>query len=137
MMVARFVGNIVLALVAIFLIVASLVFSSAVTGWLMFGVALGVVALVGLAQLDRHVGVAGHVVDGLTGTLAIWATIASVVFAGTTVTWLSFAEAIGFVALAAAGTASAVYGLVRQSAARRLGVASFERGRPAEVRPAA
>lgn len=137
MTVARLVGNIVLALVAVFLIVASLMFGATVTGWLMFGVALGVVALVGLAQLDRHVGLPGHVVDGLTGALAIWATVASVVFAGPTLSWLSFAEAVGFVALAVAGAASAGYGLVRRRAARKSGVASFERGRPGEVRPAA
>jgi len=38
-----------------------------------------------------------------TGALALWAAVASVVFTGTTLTWLSFTEAIGFVGLAIVG----------------------------------
>jgi hypothetical protein len=138
MTIGRLFGNIALGLVAIFLIVASLVFSAGVAGWLMFGVALGVVALAGVAQLDRRARVAEHAIDGATGTLAIWATVASVVFAGTTVSWLSFAEAIGFALLALAGIAAATQRLANQRAARKLAAAPSEMSRPAEVfRPAA
>jgi hypothetical protein len=138
MTIGRLFANIVLGLVAIFLIIASLVFSAGVAGWLMFSVALGVVALTGVAQLDRRARLAEHAIDGATGTLAIWATVASVVFAGATVSWLSFAEAIGFVLLAFAGIAAATQRLVSERAARKLGAAPSETSRPAEAfRPAA
>ncbi|GEM_PF-3633780 len=132
MRIARLAANITLAFVAVFLIVASLVFSATVAGWLMFSVALGVLALVGVAQLDRHASVAEHVLDGLTGTLAIWATIASVVFAGDVVTWGSFAYAIAFTTLAVTAAGVATYELVKGRTIRKASAAPLEAGRSAE-----
>jgi hypothetical protein len=132
MRIARLAANIALALVAVFLIVASLVFSAAVAGWLMFSVALGVLALVGLAQLDRHASVVEHVLDGLTGTLAIWATVASVVFAGDVVTWGSFAYAAAFTTLAVAAAGVATYEIVKGRLSRKATAAPLEPARPAE-----
>lgn len=129
---ARLVANIGLALVAAFLIVASLVFGAGVAGWLTFSVALAVLALVGLGQLDRHASVVEHVLDVLTGTLAIWTTVASVVFAGATVTWLSFAEAVGFATLAITAAAVATYELAKGRASRKASATPLELGRPAE-----
>lgn len=128
MTIARVVSNVVLGFVAAFLVIASLVFTASVAGWLMFGVALAVLTLVGLAQLDRRARLAEHLVDAFTGTLAVWAAVASVVFAGATVTWLSFAEATGFVVLALAGAGVATYELVRRSSARH---AAHEPAEPA------
>lgn len=132
MRIARLAVNVALALVATFLIVASLVFSASVAGWLMFSVALGVLALVGLAQLDRHASVVEHVLDGLTGTLAIWATVASVVFAGDVLTWGSFAYAIGFTTLAIASAGVATYELIARRISPKASTAQLEPGRSAE-----
>ena len=127
---ARFVGNITLGLAGAFMVAASLGFSASTTGWLMFGVALGIVALLGVAQLDVHRGLAQRALDGVTGTLALWSAVASVVFAGATVTWLSFAEAAGFVSLAVAGLAA--HELQRRRALPTPQAVPVETGRPAE-----
>lgn len=100
---ARFISNLGLGLVGAVVVAASLAFSAGVTGWLMFGVGLGVLVLVGVAQLDRGRGLVQRLLDAGTGALALWATVASAVFGGATVTWLSFAEALGFVGLAIVG----------------------------------
>jgi type IV secretory pathway VirB2 component (pilin) len=99
----RFISNIALALVSAVVLVASQAFRSGVTGWLTFGVSLGVLALAGVAQLDPMRGTVQRGLDAGTGALAVWAAVASVVFAGTTLTRLSFAEALGFVGLALTG----------------------------------
>jgi hypothetical protein len=102
----RFIGNISLGLAGAFLVAASLGFSAGIAAWIVFGIALGIVALLGVAQLDRRRGLVQHALDGLTGSLALWAVVASVIFTGATVTWLSFGEAVGFVTLAVAGLAA-------------------------------
>jgi hypothetical protein len=122
----RFISNIALALVGVVVVVASQAFSSGATGWLTFGVSLGVLALSGVAQLDRMRGPIQRGLDAGTGALAVWAAVASVVFAGTTLTWLSFAEALGFVGLALTGL------VVHELTTERV-VHAFE-AIPAEVR---
>jgi asparagine N-glycosylation enzyme membrane subunit Stt3 len=128
-MTARFVGNIALGLAGAFMVAASLGFSSNVTGWLMFGVALGIVALAGAAQLDSRRGLAQRVLDGVAATLALWSVVASVVFAGAVLTWLSFAEAAGLVGLAVAGLAAEE--LQRHEALRTAQGSQVEAGRAA------
>jgi hypothetical protein len=61
----RFASNILLGLAAGFVVVASQAFSATVTGWITFGVALGVLGLVGLTQLARGGGVARWVLDAV------------------------------------------------------------------------
>lgn len=100
---ARFITNLGLGLAGAVVVTASMAFGAYVTGWLMFGVALSVLTLLGLAQLDRGRGLVQRLLDAGTGTLAAWAVVASAVFAGATVTWLTFAEAIGFIAFAVVG----------------------------------
>jgi Trk-type K+ transport system membrane component len=99
----RFTSNIVLALSGAAVVVASQAFSPHVTGWVTFGVSLGALALVAVAQLDRNRGEMQRLLDAVTGALAVWSATASVVFNGTTLTWLSFGEGIGFVGLAVLG----------------------------------
>jgi hypothetical protein len=53
---------------------------------------------------------------GIVAIVSVWTIIASVVFHGTTVRWLSTAEALGLVALALAGLA---YNEVREQKAGR------------------
>ena len=49
----RFISNIVIALVGAVVVVAGHAFSSGVSGWLTFAVALVALTLAGVSQLDR------------------------------------------------------------------------------------
>jgi len=102
----RFISNVALAIAGAVVVVASQAFSSPVTGWLTFGVSLGALALLAVVQRDRARGRLQRMFDVATGALALWSAVASVVCTGTTLTWLSFGEAIGFVALGVAGLVS-------------------------------
>jgi hypothetical protein len=99
----RFITNIALALAGGFLVVASQAFRPGLTGWLAFAIGIGVVVVVGAAQLDRSRGSLQRALDAMTAALAVWTIVASVVFTGTTLTWLSVGEALGLVAVALAG----------------------------------
>ena len=83
--------------------VASQAFSFSTTAWLAFAIAIAVLVITAVAQLDRGRGLIQRTLDGVIGALAIWTIIASLAFNGAVVMWLSFAEALGFVALAFAG----------------------------------
>ena len=84
-----------------FLAVAAMSFSAPAAGWLAFGVFTGFTVLaVTSAALTRSAGQRiGH---GLVGLVALWSLIAALVFAGSALTWLVFADAIalGVAALA-------------------------------------
>lgn len=99
---ARFAQSTVLALAGGFLVVASQSFTSGVTAWLAF--AIGVAAVV-LAAMPAAFGARRWVLglDATTAILGAWTIVASLVFSGGLVRWLSFAEGAGFVALAVAG----------------------------------
>jgi type IV secretory pathway VirB2 component (pilin) len=99
----RFISNVALAIAGAALVVASQAFSSSVTGWLTFGVSLGALAVLAVVQRDRARGQLRRMLDVVTGALAVWAAVASVVYTGRTLTWLSFAEALGFVGLGIIG----------------------------------
>lgn len=102
----RFVTNGIVALAAGFLVVASQAFASSTTGWIAFGIAIGTLALAGLAQVDASRGVEQRVLDGVIAIVAGWTIVASAVFDGTALKWLSAGEAIALVAIAVAGLAS-------------------------------
>ena len=93
----RFISNVALAIAGAIVVVASQTFTSSVTGWLTFGVSLGALALLALVQLDRNRGRMQRLLDAGIGGLALWSAVASVVYTGTTLTWLSFGEGLGFV----------------------------------------
>ena len=99
----RFAMNLALVLAGAGVVAASQAFSSSVTGWLMFSVGLAVLVSLGLAQLDRARGRVQQMLDAGIGALAVWSVVASVVYTGTTLKWLSFGEALGFVGLALIG----------------------------------
>jgi peptidoglycan/LPS O-acetylase OafA/YrhL len=98
----RFISNIALAVAGAVVIVASQAFSTTVTGWLTFGVSLGALALLAIRR-DRPRVRAQWMLDIAIGALALWSAVASVVYNGSTLNRLSFAEAIGFVALGVLG----------------------------------
>jgi hypothetical protein len=122
----RFISNLALGLVGAAVVVASQTFRPTVIGWSMFGVSLGVLALLAVAELDRTRGLVQRALDASSGVLALWSAVASVVFTGTTVMWLSFGEALAFVGLA-------VIGLIAHELTTERVVHAFE-AIPAEVR---
>jgi hypothetical protein len=99
----RFISNVALAIAGAVVVVSSQAFSASVTGWLMFGISLGVLALLAVAQRDRARGGIQSLLDAGIGVLALWSAVASVVYSGMTLTWMSFAEGLGFVALGVVG----------------------------------
>ena len=98
----RFISSISLALAGAVVIVVSQAFTANVTGWVIFGVSLGALALLA-TQGDRARGRVEWMLRVATGALAIWSAVASVVYSGSTLTWLSFGEAAGFVVLGVLG----------------------------------
>jgi hypothetical protein len=98
-----FITNSVIALAAGFLVVASQAFSPSTTGWLAFAIAIGTLAVACLAQADRSRGIVQRALDGAIALLSAWTIVASVVFDGRVVTWLTLGESIGLVGLAYVG----------------------------------
>jgi hypothetical protein len=88
----RFISNVALAIAGAVVVVVSQSFTSTVTGWVTFGVSLGALALLAVAERYRMGEPAERFLDAGIGLLAVWSAIASVVYVGRLVTWLSFAE---------------------------------------------
>jgi uncharacterized membrane protein len=99
----RFISNLALAVAGAVVVVSSQAFSSNVTGWVTFGVSLGALALLAVVERDRMGDRAQMVLEAGIGLLAIWSVIASVIYNARTLTWLSLAEGLGYVAFAVAG----------------------------------
>jgi hypothetical protein len=96
----RFVTNLLVALAGGFIVVASQAFTAAVTGWVTFGVALGVILVLAASQIQERRGLG---LATLGAAVAVWSVVASVVYTGSTLTWLSFAEGLGLLGVAVAG----------------------------------
>jgi hypothetical protein len=99
----RYLSNATIALFGGFVVVASQAFAPAVTAWLAFAIAIAILVVAGVSQLQRGRGVVQRLLDGVTGLLAVGAIIASLVFAGPAVVWLSLAAGLGFVLLGFVG----------------------------------
>jgi hypothetical protein len=97
---SRFALDILFVIGGAFLAVAAMSFSAPVAGWIAFGVSTGfaVLAAASLVAARRTSQWAGHATIGL---VALWSLIAALVFSGTVLTWLVFADAIaiGVIAL--------------------------------------
>ena len=98
---SRFVLDNLFVIAAGFLAVAAMTWTIGVAHWVAFAVSVGVLVLAGTSAvlvptLARKVG------HGLIGLAAVWSIIAALVFSGTALTWLVFADAIlvGVLALA-------------------------------------
>jgi hypothetical protein len=98
----RFLYNLILSLAAGFLVVATMAFAPFTVAWITFGIAAGITAL-SLGYLPLHAGIVQRGLTGAVLALGIWTIVASLVFASTTVVWLGFASALGFVGLGVAG----------------------------------
>jgi hypothetical protein len=127
----RFVSNAVVALAAGFVVVASQAFAPSTTGWIAFGIAMAILAASSLAQADRSRGRAQRIVDGATAIVSAWTIVASVVFHGAALLWLSAGEGIALVALAYAGLT------VNELRRRRAPRAAAETSMSESLRPAA
>ncbi len=97
----RFVLDNLFVVGGAFLAVAAMAFTASVAGWIGFGVSTGLTVLAfGSAVAARATGQKiGHSILGLVG---LWSLVAALVFSGTVLTWLVFADAIalGVIALA-------------------------------------
>jgi hypothetical protein len=99
---SRYLTNAALVVAGAFLAVASQAFSVPVFMWLMFGIGVVAVLLAGAVVLKSR-RLEQRSLDGITGILGAWTIIASLVFAGSAITWLGFASGAAFVALALVG----------------------------------
>jgi hypothetical protein len=99
----RFLSNAAIALLGGFVAVASRAFAPAVTAWLAFSIAIAVLVIGALAQLQEGRGIVQRLLDGVIGLVAVGSIIASLVFVGPAVAWLSLAAALGFVLLGFVG----------------------------------
>lgn len=97
----RYALDVVTMLGGGFLALSALTFSPGVAGWLGFGVSTGiaVLAVAGALFARRMSARIGH---GATAVVAIWSLIAALVFSGTALTWLVFADALGLLVVALA-----------------------------------
>jgi hypothetical protein len=78
----RYLSNAAIALFGGFVAVTSQAFAPAVTAWLAFAIAIAILVVAGVSQLQRGRGVVQRILDGVTGLLAVGAIIASLVFVG-------------------------------------------------------
>jgi hypothetical protein len=90
---SRFILDNLFLVAGAFLAVGVMAWTIGVAHWVAFGVSAGVLVIAGLsAVLARATGrKIGH---GLIGVAALWSLIAALVFSGTALTWLVFADAI-------------------------------------------
>jgi hypothetical protein len=95
----RFGLGTVFALAGGFLVAASLAFSANTAGWLAFGVSAGVAVLAAAALAKYGTSRASY---GYAAAFAVglWSLIAALIFTGSTLTWLVFADALALLAVA-------------------------------------
>jgi hypothetical protein len=98
----RFVNAVITGVAGGFLVTASQAFVTGTTAWLAFAFGIGLLVAAAIPVVFGDRDRAGLVVDGVSGLLAVWTVVASVVFSGDVVKWLSFSEGAGFVLLALA-----------------------------------
>ena len=98
---SRFVLDNLFVIAAAFLAVATFTWSIGVAHWVAFAVSVGVLVLAGLSAVfvPTRARKLGH---GVIGLVAVWSIIAALVFSGTALTWLVFADAIALGVLALA-----------------------------------
>lgn len=99
----RFVTNLLVALASGFVIVSTQAFSPHIVGWLAFAVTgVAMLTLMAATTLLRRRGRVQRALDGVVAVLAAWTIVETVVFSGTTMSWISFGVACGMLAIAVA-----------------------------------
>ena len=99
----RFISNVALAVAGAVVVVSTQAFTPSTAGWVTFGVSLGALALLAIANRERTGDWMQWILDAEIALLALWSAVASVVYGGETLKWMSFAEGLAFVGLAIAG----------------------------------
>ena len=99
----RFFTNLAIALFGGFVVVASLTFTHSTTAWVAFAFGVAVLAMTVIAQLDQARSLEQRFVDVLMALTASAMVVTSLVYTGTTVMWLVFALALGWVGIAVSG----------------------------------
>ena len=92
------------ALAGGFLVVSSLTFAAGTVGWLAFGVSTGVTVLAAGALARTGISRVSYGYGAAFG-IGLWSLIAALIFTGSTLTWLVFADAIALIAVALADLA--------------------------------
>jgi hypothetical protein len=99
----RYITGALFALLGGFVVVVSQTLTASILKWVAFAVAVGVVTVSLVAQLDRSRGAVQRTLDGALVVVAGLLIIFSLTASGTAVVWLSFGLDLGIVALAFAG----------------------------------
>jgi hypothetical protein len=100
----RYILNTLSLVAGAFLVVASRVFTGGTLEWLGFGVSAGVLlfGIIGLTLGEQRRHLLGY---GVLSAVAGWSAVAALVFTGTTLGWLVFADAIAVAAIALGASA--------------------------------
>jgi hypothetical protein len=99
----RYITGALFALLGGFVVVVSQTLTASIVKWVTFAVAVAVVAVSLVAQLDRSRGAVQRTLDAASVVVAGLLIIFSLTASGTAVIWLSFGLGLGVVALAFAG----------------------------------
>ena len=99
----RYLTNLTILTLGALVVVVSQAFAVSTFMWLMFGAGIATLAIAGPALAIPSRGLTQRGLDGLIGLLGAWTIVASMVFAGATITWLGFAAGIALFALAIVG----------------------------------
>jgi hypothetical protein len=99
----RYFTNMAIALLAGFLVVVSFAFTATVGAWIAFGVAIGILGIALLAQIERKRGQLQRILDAVVVTLAVATIVTTSVYTAPVVAWIFFGEALGLVGLSVAG----------------------------------
>jgi hypothetical protein len=99
----RFLTNLTVLTLGAFVVVVSQAFAVSTFMWLMFGAGIAALAIAGPGLAIPSRGLTQRALDGLIGVLGASTIVASMVFAGATITWLGFAAGAALFALAIVG----------------------------------
>jgi hypothetical protein len=102
---SRFLLDMLFAVAGAFLTVVSLAWAASLAGWTAFGV-FTAVTVIGAVSAGLSVHRSRRLGHGLIALVALWSLVAALVFSGTLLTWLVFADAIALGVLALADLAA-------------------------------
>jgi cytochrome b len=102
---SRFLLDSLFVVAGAFLAIASMAWSPGTAGWTAFGVSAGVTVLAAASAVMAKKA-PRRISHGVLSVVALWSLIAAVVFSGTALTWLVFADAIAVGVLALADLAA-------------------------------
>jgi FtsH-binding integral membrane protein len=105
----KYVTNLATALLGGAIAVSSMALTASMGSWFAFGIAIALLSIAVVSQLESARGGLQRVFDSVVGLVGVTAIVTSLVYAGPVVVWVAFALGLSFVGLAVAGlTASEV-----------------------------